>query len=226
MVLDEPRQSLKRRAESIAGRDLLCFSHDWTGDPLSKTHLMRLMARDSRVLWVNSIGYRTPSLVSKSDMGRAFRKLAAVPLLVRVAKEFPNASLVMLGRVTMDVSALSSLPNVHILGRRPYAMLPGYAKAFDVALIPFPINEATLNSNPLKAREYLAAGLPVVSTRIPEVQALGGACRIGVDHQSFVDQVRAALQCPGPDLARSESMRGESWAARLREVKHHLMSDA
>src|SRR5262249_35173577 len=60
----------------LRGRDILCFSHDWTGDPLSKTHLMRLLARNNRVLWVNSIGYRTPT-VSKADIGRAFRKLVA-----------------------------------------------------------------------------------------------------------------------------------------------------
>src|ERR1700709_774971 len=62
----------------LTGRDVICFSHDWTGDPLSKTHLMRLIARDTRVLWINSIGYRTPSVVSKADMSRAFKKLAAV----------------------------------------------------------------------------------------------------------------------------------------------------
>src|ERR1700737_1921409 len=66
---EDPRRILR-------GRDLLCFSHDWNGDPLSKTHLMRLLARDNRVLWVNSIGYRTPS-VSKADLGRVLRKLAA-----------------------------------------------------------------------------------------------------------------------------------------------------
>ena len=60
----------------LRGRDILCFSHDWSGDPLSKTHVMRLLARDNRVLWVNSIGYRTPT-VSKADASRAFKKLAA-----------------------------------------------------------------------------------------------------------------------------------------------------
>src|SRR6516162_8130784 len=60
----------------LRGRDILCFSNDWTGDPLSKTHLMRVLSRDNRVLWVNSIGYRAPSL-NKADVGRAFRKLAA-----------------------------------------------------------------------------------------------------------------------------------------------------
>src|SRR5215204_1762583 len=66
----------------LAGRDMLCFSHDWTGDPLSKTHLMRLLARNNRILWVNSIGYRAPNLTTKRDLGRLVRKLkmAAEPL--------------------------------------------------------------------------------------------------------------------------------------------------
>ena len=55
---------------------MLCFSHDWSGDPLSKTHLMRLLAKDNRVLWVNSIGYRAPS-VSGRDLKRAFQKVKA-----------------------------------------------------------------------------------------------------------------------------------------------------
>ena len=66
----------------LRGRDILCFSHDWTGDPLSKTHLMRCLSRDNRVLWVNSIGYRTPT-VSKADVSRAFKKLAAAAQPIR-----------------------------------------------------------------------------------------------------------------------------------------------
>src|SRR5438270_14109 len=60
----------------LRNRDMLCFSHDWSGDPLSKTHLMRLLSRNNRILWVNSIGYRAPS-VNRRDLGRAFKKLAA-----------------------------------------------------------------------------------------------------------------------------------------------------
>src|SRR5205809_4464904 len=60
----------------LRGRDIVCFSHDWSGDPLSKTHLMRLLAKDNRVLWVNSIGYRAPTATA-ADLGRAWRKLQA-----------------------------------------------------------------------------------------------------------------------------------------------------
>src|SRR3954451_10310378 len=74
-VLERPRPTADP-ARQFRGRDMLCFSHDWTGDPLSKTHLMRLLARDNRVLWVNSIGYRAPT-ASAADLGRAWRKLKA-----------------------------------------------------------------------------------------------------------------------------------------------------
>src|SRR5437764_2230973 len=72
----EAAQMAPQPADPLVGRDMLCFSHDWSGDPLSKTHLMRLLARDNRVLWVNSIGYRAPS-ASRRDLARAARKLIA-----------------------------------------------------------------------------------------------------------------------------------------------------
>ena len=302
--------------DAARGRDILCFSHDWSGDPLSKTHVMRILARDNRVLWVNSIGYRAPT-ASKADISRAFKKLAAaatpirepeknifvlnplaipaygkprirdlnrhllrfqvkramrklgfknplnwvfnpaaaviagtlgeekviyycvdeytafsgvsarslaeleeellrradlvivsadklyqskapfnphtvmvrhgvdythfrcaldaetiVPeeiaklprpvigfhgliadwvdldLMAEVAKHFSHGSIVMIGKATTGTSALKNLPNVHLLGRKPYAELPAYCKGFDVALNPFRINELTLNATP------------------------------------------------------------------------------
>src|ERR1700719_4611647 len=72
----EQAQDSEESHQPLVGRDMLCFSHDWSGDPLSKTHLMRLLARDNRILWVNSIGYRTPT-VSRRDLGRLWRKLLA-----------------------------------------------------------------------------------------------------------------------------------------------------
>jgi hypothetical protein len=88
--------------------------------------------------------------------------------------------------------------------------------------MPFRVNELTLNANPLKAREYLAAGLQVVSTAIPEVEAIGG-CRIGVDRESFLFEVEQALLDPGPSVERSEAMRGESWEARLDQIRKYMI---
>ncbi|HEV3448078.1 MAG TPA: hypothetical protein VG099_25790, partial [Gemmataceae bacterium] len=85
------------------------------------------------------------------------------------------------------------------------------------------VSEVTLNANPLKAREYLAAGLPVVSTPIPEVQVLG-QCLIGSSASEFADHIESALADPGPARERSDSMRSQSWEARLHEIDQHLTS--
>jgi glycosyltransferase involved in cell wall biosynthesis len=142
-------------------------------------------------------------------------------LLEAVAKHFSHGSVVLIGKATTDVSALKNLPNVHLLGRKPYAELPAYCKGFDVALNPFRISELTLNANPLKVREYLAAGLPVVSTAIPEVEVLG-QCRIGRNKQEFIREIEAALDDAGPSPARSRAIRAESWEARVDEIRKHL----
>jgi glycosyltransferase involved in cell wall biosynthesis len=145
-----------------------------------------------------------------------------VDLMAHVAKQFPNGSLVVIGKVTTDVTALKALPNVHFFGRKPYAELPAYAKGFDVALNPFRLNELTLNANPLKVREYLAAGLPVVATPIPEVEVLP-QCRIGATPEEFVQEIKEALEDPGPSVERSEAIRGESWEAKLAEIRSWML---
>jgi glycosyltransferase involved in cell wall biosynthesis len=144
-----------------------------------------------------------------------------VDLMAHVAQHFKHGSLVVVGKATTDISAISQIQNVHVLGRKPYADLPAYCRGFDVALNPFRINELTLNANPLKVREYLAAGLPVVSTPIPEVEVLG-LCRIGGTPEAFVREIEAALADPGPNAARSDAIRSESWDARLDEIRTHL----
>ena len=70
-----PRRPSKLSGVELEGWDVVCFSNDWRGDPLSKTHLMRLLARHNRVPWVNSIGYRTPSVTSRRDLSRGWQKM-------------------------------------------------------------------------------------------------------------------------------------------------------
>src|ERR1700674_5189871 len=81
-TLDIINQKPARSHSPFKGRDMLCFGHDWSGDPLSKTHLMRILARENRVLWINSIGYRTPT-ASARDIRRALHKLKAFAEPVR-----------------------------------------------------------------------------------------------------------------------------------------------
>jgi glycosyltransferase involved in cell wall biosynthesis len=140
------------------------------------------------------------------------------------ARAYPGGSVVILGKIApgVDVSRLRAFPNVHLLGRKPYALLPGYCKAFDVALMPFRWNELTLHANPLKVREYLAAGLPCVSTPLPEVEAVG-LCRLARRPEEYVQQVEACLrEGPGPRRERAQRIVHESWRARVEEIRRHV----
>ncbi len=377
---------------ALRGRDIVCFSNDWDGDPLSKMHAMRILARENRVLWINSIGNRRPSATAR-DARRMLKKLSgamqglqqrhpniwvmtplAIPFygselvraangallkaqiqrameqlgfeapiswsflpssapvsgtlgeslvvyhcvdefsafsdapareirelerrlllkadlvicsseklradkarvnpnshlvqhgvdlehfakafdprtavadelkgapgpvigfwgliadwvdlqLVRhVADAFSGGTVVLLGNSTTDLKPLDGARNVRVLGRRPYAELPRYARAFDVALMPFRVNELTLAANPLKVREYLAAGLPVVSTAIPEVERLG-LCRIGHGADEIVREIAAAIAAgPGPSEIRAAQVRGEGWEARVADMQEIVAS--
>jgi glycosyltransferase involved in cell wall biosynthesis len=144
----------------------------------------------------------------------------------RVAEAFPQGSLVIVGSVNnADPTRLMELPNVHLLGRRAYDALPGYCKAFDVALLPFLKNELTENANPLKLREYLAAGLPVVATDIPEARALADrGVLIARNLADFPSLVGMALERCGPSRARSEAMARESWDHKVAEIEERLLS--
>jgi Glycosyl transferases group 1 len=375
----------------LAGRDIVCFSNDWDGDPLSKTHIMRILARTNRVLWVNSLGNRAPR-ASAADAARAWKKLRdaargvvevernlhvlaplyvpayggetvraangalvrlqvtaamralgmsrpiswsflpsaapvagrlgealvvyhvvdefsafsdasshvaelerrliaradlviassekllaakrrlhpatvlvrhgvdhahfaraldpglAVPedlarlprpvigffglvadwidldLVRRVADAHPRASVVLIGKVATSTAPLEGARNVHLLGRKPYGALPAYCRGFDVALTPFVRNELALAANPLKAREYVAAGLPNVCTDLPELRAVPG-CTVAPDGDAFVAAVgRALADGGGPDPRRSALVRPESWEARVEDLSVHVLA--
>ena len=136
----------------------------------------------------------------------------------------PEWSFLMIGEVKTDTSAVRKLPNVHFLGRRPYQSLPGYCKKFDIAVLPFVVNQLTLASNPLKLREYLAAGLPVVATPLPEVQKLGDLVHTATTPEEFLQQCEALLANDrrGPDLRVSRRMDAESWDSKVELLSDHI----
>ncbi|WP_284734624.1 UDP-galactopyranose mutase [Sphingosinicella terrae] len=93
-----------------------------------------------------------------------------VDLLAAVADAHPDWSIVVVGPVVkIDPADLPVRPNLHFLGGKTYGELPAYLAGWDVALMPFAINEATRFISPTKTPEYLAGGRPVVSTPIRDV---------------------------------------------------------
>jgi glycosyltransferase involved in cell wall biosynthesis len=149
-------------------------------------------------------------------------------LLGYLAKARPQWSLVLIGGAKVDLGSLQGLPNVHLLGRKPYEELPRYCKSFSVGLIPFVINELTRHVNPIKLREYLSAGLPVVSTPLPECGYYRDHCHIASSPPEFLAAVERAVAEDSPDgrRQRSEAMESETWdhvveklGARVRQAR-------
>ena len=116
-------------------------------------------------------------------------------LLAYVAAAHPEWNLIMLGPVIkIAPQDLPQAPNLHYPGMKDYNDLPVYLSHFDVALVPFAMNEATRFLSPTKTLEYLAAHKPVVSTPIPDIVELyGDYVRIGETPAEFVTQIEAAL---------------------------------
>ncbi len=131
-------------------------------------------------------------------------------LISAVARSRPDYTFVLLGEVLTNVGDLRALPNVRLLGRRPYAALPGYCRAFDAAILPFKGNAMTRSVNPIKMHEYLAAGLPVVSTPLPEARRYEPDIVIA-------DGARAFAR--GCDLALRESSNGSAARARQQRAR-------
>lgn len=136
----------------------------------------------------------------------------------------PSWSIVLIGRSETDLSPVRGLPNVHLLGHRPYERLPEYLRAFDFAILPFVCNELTFNSNPLKLREYLAAGLPVISAPLPEAAKFRGRLELAKTAQDYVNAVERLMAQgkAGPSKERSMQMEHESWDHKVSEMENLL----
>ncbi len=141
-----------------------------------------------------------------------------------MAEARPEWTFVLIGEVRAETAAVRERPNVHLLGRRSYQALPGYCKMFDVAILPFVVNELTIAANPLKLREYLAAGLPVVATPLPEVKRLEGLVRLARTAEEYIAEIEGLLAAGrrGPRLADSHRMDQESWDDKVDELSGYL----
>jgi glycosyltransferase involved in cell wall biosynthesis len=140
-----------------------------------------------------------------------------IDLLARTARLLPHWRFVLIGPVRTDVSALAALPNIRLLGARPHAALPGYAQHWTAGLIPFRDTPQIRACNPLKLREYLAAGRPVVATGFPALAAYREHVHIAGTAEAFRDALcnaqDEAASAAGA-AARRAAVASEGWAGR------------
>ena len=112
-------------------------------------------------------------------------------LIRQSAERLPQVSFVMIGPLAkIEDQDLPRLPNIYYLGMKSYQELPAYLKAFDIAMMPFALNDATKYISPTKTLEYMAAGKPIISTRIKDVERDYDRCvRIVDDTNEFCEAI-------------------------------------
>ncbi|NOT00947.1 MAG: glycosyltransferase [Phycisphaerales bacterium] len=150
-----------------------------------------------------------------------------VDLIAAVARRLPQLHFVLIGQAHTNITALKSCSNVHLAGHRPYAELPAYCAAFEAAILPFKCNAFTPFINPIKLREYLAAGLPVVSTPMPEAERYAPDVVTAEGADAFAEACLGAIgrSSHAERLRRSRTMAGETWEARVETLSRMVMSD-
>lgn len=146
-------------------------------------------------------------------------------LILYCANQRRDWNFVLIGAVTNSyLDKLEALDNVHLIGEVEYSRLPGYLAYFDVAMIPFIINQLTEATNPVKFYEYLSAGKPVVATPIPELTEYSDICYIAQDKDHFLESLdkayskkdSASLINKYYDLAQQNT-----WDARVKKIIQH-----
>ncbi|GJG87501.1 glycosyl transferase [Gemmatimonadetes bacterium T265] len=150
-------------------------------------------------------------------------------LIAHLAAAFPESTIAMAGPVVkVDPKDLPKAPNIRWLGQKQYAELPMYAKAFDVCLMPFALNEATEYINPTKTLEYMAAGKPIVSTAVADVvRNFTPVVKVARSYDGFAAAVRASLNTPDAALiARGIGMAADaSWESIVGKMRR-LIAEA
>ena len=157
-------------------------------------------------------------------------------LLLEMAAKMPGATFALVGPEFADMSALKTAPNINLLGARDHDEIPAYVKGFDVALIPYLKTPFTDSVYSCKLNEYLAIGVPVVSTNLREVRAFSehypDTVTIGLDAADFMVKVKQALDDP---LIRSKAIsdkriavaRENTWEKRfggiMEVIDRHLL---
>ena len=141
-------------------------------------------------------------------------------LIAWLARQRPQWEFLLVGHAHVGMAVLDNLDNVHRVGAQPYEDLPRWAKTFDVGIIPYRDNRQVANANPLKLREYLAAGLPVVSTRNPEIESFSHVVHISDDRDGFLAGLDAALATPLDEgaAARMAAVADQTWDRRVDDV--------
>jgi UDP-galactopyranose mutase len=152
-----------------------------------------------------------------------------IDLIEQAAKARPDWQFVLIGPVVkIDPASLPHLDNIHYLGGKDYKELPSYVAGWDVAVIPFAMNESTRYISPTKTPEYLAAGKPVISTPIRDVVSPYGENKlvhIASNAKEFIKCAEAILKKKNTKswLNKVDAfLAGNSWDRTWSQMAKHI----
>ncbi len=139
----------------------------------------------------------------------------------RLAEAMPSLQIVLIGPATVGLDVLNDMPNVHLIGPKPYAELPAWLGAMDVLLLPYVRDGQTEKASPLKFRECLAVGKPIVARNLPDLVATADVVRLYDRSDQLIEQVRAALEDHRSDLPSKMRSRvaDDDWSRRAQQVQ-------
>ncbi|HJO39526.1 MAG: ElyC/SanA/YdcF family protein [Vicinamibacterales bacterium] len=141
----------------------------------------------------------------------------------RVAQEL-DATVVFVGPVQAEADTLRQLHNVVFIGSQPHTRMPEFIRGFDVGMIPYRRTAYTESVYPTKLNEYLAMGIPVVATDLPEVSRFAaehpGVVTVAGDADTFIEGTRRAFEEPSAENVdkRVAVARQNSWEARIAQM--------
>jgi glycosyltransferase involved in cell wall biosynthesis len=139
-------------------------------------------------------------------------------LLAKTAKSLPDVSFVITGNIITSIERLKNIKNIYFTGPVPYAEIPQLVSSWEICMLPYVRNDLTDAINPLKIKEYIATGKPIISTDLPEVQQLQKWVHIGTDDNSWVSIIEQILnnEISKKTTGRRDFVLSQSWEEKAK----------
>jgi glycosyltransferase involved in cell wall biosynthesis len=175
--------------------------------------------------------YKTPEMIKDLSgiilgVVGTFDERVDIELLEFILENIEEAILLLVGPIQTNIGKLGKHPRVVRVGKRRYEEIPSFIKRFDVALIPYRINEVTKAVYPVKLHEYLILGKPVVATDLPELEQFSDIIRIANTKEKYLHFVRLAIREKDEEIRqkRIKVAKENSWEQRTSQITEILQS--
>lgn len=148
-----------------------------------------------------------------------------IKLLLETIQKMPDWHFVFIGNIVIDISRINRLENVTFLGKRSHQQLPSYSQHWTASLLPFVNNVQIRACNPLKLKEYLAAGKPIISTYFPAIETYRGLIQIANNSDAMVEALNASVhlqELPYFTNTLRNTVVNTSWESRAELVSQWL----